>query len=95
MEGRVTQPLKELTCVERLADVLAHLASLRGNVPGCLRGGPCRGLLFPDTECLVSGNAQAIGRWFSSGLLPHQSKLSYDACDLVLYHLDTAPHNIP
>jgi serine/threonine protein kinase len=94
MDGTVRQPLEEPFYIKRVANVLAHLASLHGNVPGCLSGGPCQGLLFPDAERLVFGSVQEMERWFNSRLLPHQPKLSFHGCDLVLCHLDIAPRNI-
>jgi hypothetical protein len=70
------QSIEESVYIKRLAVVLAHLASLRGSVPGSVSASLCRSLLFPDAECLIFGQVQAMERWFRSPLITLTSPLT-------------------
>lgn len=94
IKGKVIDPLEDLGAVEKIAGVLDYFATLRHTTPGSLCGGPCRGLLFPDTEDLVFESPDEMEKWFNSRLLSHNPKLSFQGCDFVLCHLDLAPRNI-
>lgn len=56
ISGETIDPLEDRSAIEKVASVLDHFAALQHSVPGPLCGGPCRGLLFPDTEDLVFNN---------------------------------------
>ncbi|KAJ5225231.1 kinase-like protein [Penicillium chermesinum] len=94
INGKVIDPLEELGAVEKVAGVLDYFATLQRATPGSLCKGPCRGLLFPDTEDLVFKSPDEMEKWFNSRLLSHNPKLSFQGCDFVLCHLDLAPRNI-
>ncbi|KAI9841869.1 MAG: hypothetical protein M1837_000339 [Sclerophora amabilis] len=94
IEGTVIEPLENPAYIEKVARVLAHFATLRGDIPGPLGGGPSRGLLWPENEDLSFESVEAMEEWFNSRLLPHESKLSFASCELVLCHLDIAPRNL-
>jgi hypothetical protein len=66
MEGRVIDRLERHTQVQRLADVLAHSASLHRGTPGSLDGDPSRGLLFQDTENLMFDSTETMETCFNS-----------------------------
>lgn len=94
IEGKVIQPLEDISAVKKVAGVLDHLATLRHSIPGSLCGGICRGLLFPETEDLFFDSLDGIEKWFNSRLFAHDPKLTFQGCELVLCHLDIAPRNI-
>jgi hypothetical protein len=94
IEGRVIDPLVEPDRIERLAHVLDYFSTLKGDIPGSLSGGPCRGLLWPETQDLTFYSIEKMEAWFNSRLLPGEGKLSFQNCDLVLCHLDIAPRNV-
>ncbi|KAJ5617371.1 kinase-like protein [Penicillium hordei] len=94
IEGRVIHPLEDSAALQKVVDVLDYFATLRHTNPGSLCGGPCRGLLFPETEDLLFDDLDEMEKWFNSRLLPDNPKLSFQGCNLVLCHLDIAPRNI-
>lgn len=94
IEGKVIDPLEDVSAVEKVARVLDYFATLRHTVPGSLCGGACRGLLFPDTEDLVFDSLDAMEKWFNSRLFANNPKLTFQGCELVFCHLDIAPRNI-
>lgn len=51
--GKAIDPLEETAAVEKVAGVLDYFTAIRRNIPGSLCGGPCRDLLFPETEYLI------------------------------------------
>ncbi|KAJ9288395.1 hypothetical protein DTO021C3_3914 [Paecilomyces variotii] len=93
MEGRVIDPL-EPDRIERLARVLDYFLMIEGDTPGSLSGGPCRGLLWPETQDLTFWSMERMEAWFNSRLFPGEGKVSFQNCDLVLCHLDIAPRNV-
>lgn len=95
INGKIIDPLEDKSAIEKVARVLDHFATLQQhNVPGPLSGGPCRGLLFPDTEDLVFNNLDGMEKWFNSRLFAHNPKLNLQGCELVFCHLDIAPRNL-
>jgi Phosphotransferase enzyme family len=94
MAGKVIDPLEDSSCIEKIARVLTHFASLHGDIPGTLSGGPSCGLIFPETEELTFASVKAMEAWFNSRLFAQDPKLSLQGCKLVLCHLDIAPRNI-
>ncbi|KAJ5150638.1 uncharacterized protein N7500_010827 [Penicillium coprophilum] len=85
IEGKVIDPLDDVSAIQRVASY---------NIPRSLYGGACRGLLFPETEDLVSDSLSRIEEWFNSRLFAYNPNLDLQGCDLVLYHLGITPHNI-
>ncbi|KAF3391939.1 hypothetical protein DPV78_010612 [Talaromyces pinophilus] len=94
IDGRIIDPLEEPVTFKNVADMLDYFATFRGTVPGSLSRGPCRGLLFPETEDLMFDNTDEMEKWFNSRLFEHNPKLTLQGCELVLCHLDIAPRNI-
>jgi aminoglycoside phosphotransferase (APT) family kinase protein len=94
IRGKVIDPLEDVTAIEKVAGVLDYFATLRHTSPGSLCGGFCRGLLFPETEDLIFDSIDEMEKWFNSRLFPHNPKLTFRSCELVLCHLDIAPRNI-
>ncbi|KAJ5586713.1 kinase-like protein [Penicillium hispanicum] len=94
IQGKVLDPLEDISAVKKVASVLDYFGTLRHSIPGSLCGGFCRGLLFPDTEDLVFDSLDKMEKWFNSRLFAHNPKLTFQDCDLVLCHLDIAPRNI-
>lgn len=94
IEGRVIDPLDDPELIAKVARVLDHFCSITANRPGSLWGGPCRGLLWPDSEDLNFEDKGQMERWFNSRLFAGEGKVSFRDCDLVLCHLDIAPRNI-
>ncbi|RWQ93559.1 kinase-like domain-containing protein [Paecilomyces variotii] len=93
MEGRVIDPL-EPDRIKRLARVLDYFSMIEGDTPGSLSGGPCRGLLWPETQDLTFWSMEKMEAWFNSRLFPGEGKVSFRNCNLVLCHLDIAPRNV-
>ncbi|KAJ5167666.1 uncharacterized protein N7482_003260 [Penicillium canariense] len=94
IDGKVIDPLEDVSAIQRVASVLNYFATLRYDVPGSLYGSACRGLLFPETEDLVFDSLDGMEKWFNSRLFAHNPKLTLRGCELVLCHLDIAPRNI-
>ncbi|KAJ0424991.1 kinase-like protein [Aspergillus carlsbadensis] len=92
--GRIIDPLEDAMAIEKAAGVLDYFATLQHTSPGSLCRGPCRGLLFPETEDLTFDSLDEMEKWFNSRLLPQNPKLTFRNCELVLCHLDIAPRNI-
>ncbi|KAJ5950730.1 kinase-like protein [Penicillium vulpinum] len=93
IEGKIVDILDE-TAIQKVAGVLNYFTTLRHTSPGSLSGGPCRGLIFPDTEDLVFNSSHEMEEWFNSRLFAHNPKLILQGCELVFCHLDIAPRNI-
>lgn len=93
MEGKVIDTL-EPDHIKRLVHVLDYFSMLKGDTPGSLSGGPCRGILWPETEDLTFASFEKMEAWFNSKLFLGEGKVSFQDCDLVLCHLDLAPRNI-
>lgn len=49
IEGKVIEPLEDISAIEKVAGVLDYFATFRHSIPGSL----CHGLLFPETGDLV------------------------------------------
>ncbi|PGH36501.1 hypothetical protein GX50_00688 [[Emmonsia] crescens] len=94
IEGKVIDPLDDPDIIGRVICVLDHFSTLIGDKPGSLSGGPCHGLLWPDTEDLTFKNIENMEAWFNSRLFPGEGRISFQNHDLVLCHLDIAPRNI-
>ncbi|CAG8050980.1 unnamed protein product [Penicillium olsonii] len=93
IDGTVMDPADD-SALRKVADLMDYFATLRHTNPGSLCGGPCRGILFPETEDLLFDNLDHMERWFNSRLLPSDPNISFQGCDLVFCHLDLAPRNI-
>lgn len=94
IKGKIIDPLEDKSAIEKVASVLDHFSTLKHSVPGPLSGGPCRGLLFPDTEDLVFDSLDGMEKWYNSRLFAHNPKLNLQGCELVFCHLDIAPRNL-
>lgn len=66
IDGRIIDPLEEPGAIKKVADMLDYFATFRGTVPGSLSRGPCRGLLFPETEDLIFNSTDEMEKWFNS-----------------------------
>lgn len=53
IEGKVIEPLEDISAIEKVAGVLDYFATFRHSIPGSLCRGFCHGLLFPETGDLV------------------------------------------
>ncbi|KAJ5178393.1 kinase-like protein [Penicillium coprophilum] len=53
IEGKVIDPLHDVSAVYRVTNVLSHFVTLRYIIPGSLYRGACHGLLFPETEPVI------------------------------------------
>ncbi|PLB48820.1 kinase-like protein [Aspergillus steynii IBT 23096] len=94
IDGKIIDPLADKSAIEKVVTVLDHFSTLRHGTPGPLAGGPCRGLLFPETEDVVFDSVDGMERWFNSRLFAHNPTLNLQGFELVLCHLDIAPRNI-
>lgn len=75
IEGKVINPLDDISAIQGVASMLNHFATLRYNTPGSLYGGACRGLLFPETEDLVFDSLSQMEEWFNSRLFAYNPNL--------------------
>lgn len=97
VHGTKIDPIEDPNLVQRLADIIAHFTTIRGEIPGTLSRGPCGGIIFPDNgDEFTFETIQAMEDFFNRRLFPHQdpSKISLKGVELVLCHLDIAPRNI-
>lgn len=68
IEGKSMDLLEDSAALQKVVDVLDYFATLRHTNPGPLCGGPCRELLFPETEDLVFDDLDEMEKWFNSRL---------------------------
>lgn len=68
IKGQILTPLEDQRLIRRVARVLEHLAELSCRVPGPLRSGVPRGLLWPENEDLSFVNILDVERYFNSRL---------------------------
>lgn len=94
IKGQILTPLEDQRLIRRVARVLEHLAELSCRVPGPLRSGVPRGLLWPENEDLSFVNILDVERYFNSRLAKSSPRLDFAQCSVVLCHLDVAPRNI-
>ena len=95
IQGTNIDPIEDPELVQRIADIVAHFASIRGEIPGTLSRGPCSGILFPDCDEFTFTTTQAMEDFFNRRLFPHNPpKINLKGVELVLCHLDIAPRNI-
>ncbi|KAK2768420.1 hypothetical protein FQN54_000275 [Arachnomyces sp. PD_36] len=93
--GTKIDPIEDPKLVRKVADIVAHFASIKGDVPGTLSRGPCGSILFPDNDEFTFETVQAMEVWINRRIFPHQSsKISLKGVELVLCHLDIAPRNL-
>ena len=94
VRGTNIDPIEDPKLVQRIAGIVAHFASIRGEVPGTLSRGPCAGILFPDCDEFTFDTVQAMEDFFNRRLFPHNPpKINLKGAQLVLCHLDIAPRN--
>lgn len=94
VQGTIMNLIDDREYIEEIANIVDHLSTLRGDRSGSLSGGPCRGLLWPETEDLIFNSTHQMENWLNSMLLPGEGKLSLENYGLVLCHLDIAPRLI-
>ncbi|KAK2763307.1 hypothetical protein FQN54_009943 [Arachnomyces sp. PD_36] len=98
VHGRRIDPLDDPERIERIAKIVAHFASIRGEQLGALGGGPSRGIIFPDNYGdPVFDDVQAMEDFYNKRLFPRNGvklDLNLKGVELVLCHLDIAPRNI-
>ena len=91
VDGHVKETLEE-SDIKTVTKVLQHFSTFHAESPGSLAGGPLRWLLFE--EGVEFDSLEALEDWLNHRVFPHQSKISFQGCDLVPCHLDLAPRNI-
>ncbi|KAL5317343.1 hypothetical protein ACEPPN_014438 [Leptodophora sp. 'Broadleaf-Isolate-01'] len=94
MQGRVIKPVKEPGQIERIADILAYLTTIRGSIPGPLGGGVSIGILWSEhSEEPLLHTVGEMESWFNRRLRKQDPKVRFSGSVLVLCHLDIAPRN--
>ncbi|KAK2753148.1 hypothetical protein FQN54_007974 [Arachnomyces sp. PD_36] len=93
VHGTKIDPIEDPALVQRIADIIGHFASLRGEKPGTLSRGPCNGILFADRDEFTFDTVQALEDFINRRVL-NKPKVNMKGVDLVLCHLDIAPRNI-
>ncbi|EPE26291.1 Protein kinase-like (PK-like) [Glarea lozoyensis ATCC 20868] len=105
MNGRPLEKLEESSLIQRIKDIMAYLATIRGSspevffeksyspVPGPLCGGAPAGLLWDESEETIFHTIEALERWFNRRLRKEDTKVRFSDYELVLCHLDIAPRN--
>ena len=95
IEGKVIDPLEDVTAVEKVAGVLDHFATFGHAIPGSLCRGFCRGLLFPETEDLI---LTVLTRWRSGSCLIMRDNVTNsqpsDAPPNTIVHVNAINYNI-
>lgn len=94
MEGKVIDPLEDLSQITTIARILDHLALFRREIPGPLHHGPPSGLLFLDEAEYAFKDAKDLEQWWNRRLFPGEPVMCLQSCEFVLCHLDVAPRNI-
>ncbi|KAK2761221.1 hypothetical protein FQN54_001743 [Arachnomyces sp. PD_36] len=96
VRGTKIDPIDDPKLVQRVADVVAHLSSIKGETPGTLSRGPCGSILFRDNFELIPNNLQELEDFLNKRIFSHNipSKITLEGSELVLCHLDIAPRNI-
>ena len=94
IKGRVLTPLEDPNLIRKVASTLAHMAEISRRVPGPVRSGVPRGLLWPENEDLSFKNVLDVEKYFNSRLRLGGARLVFGQCSVVLCHLDIAPRNI-
>lgn len=95
VHGTKIDPIDDSKLVQRIADIIAHFTSIKGEIPGTLSRGPCGSILFPDNDEFIFDTVQAMEDWINRRIFSHQSsKISLKGVELVLCHLDLAPRNL-
>ncbi|KAG4436696.1 hypothetical protein IFR05_007810 [Cadophora sp. M221] len=94
MQGRVIKPVEEHGLIERIADILAYLTTIRGSIPGPLGGGVSSGILWSEhSEEPLLHSVEEMESWFNRRLRKADAKLRFRESALVMCHLDKAPRN--
>ncbi|KAK0100153.1 hypothetical protein ONS95_008492 [Cadophora gregata] len=94
MRGRVIEPVEDHVLIERIADVVAYLTTIRGSVPGPLGGGVSSGILWSEhSEEPLLHTVEEMENWFNRRLRKQDPKVRFSESELVLCHLDIAPRN--
>jgi hypothetical protein len=94
VHGTRVERLEDPLQIQRVAGIVEHLLSIRGDVLGTLGGGPCGGVIFPDTEEYTFQSIEEMQNFFNKRLFPHNPKLDLEGSQLVLCHMDVAPRNM-
>ena len=94
IEGQTLTLLDNQHTIQRLADVLTHLATISYHVPGPFMSGIPRGLYWPEDEEISFKSMADLERYFNSRLSKSGPQLDLSNCTAVLCHLDIAPRNI-
>ena len=94
IKGQTLTSLHDPHIMQRVADVLAHLATISYHTPGPLISGIPRGLYWPENEEISFKSMADLERYFNSRLSKRGPQLDLSNCSAVLCHLDVAPRNI-
>jgi hypothetical protein len=60
VHGTKIDPIDDPELVQRIAGIVAHFASIEGEIPGTLSRGPCGSILFPDNYEFTFDTVQAM-----------------------------------
>ena len=94
IKGEILTPLEDPNRIRKVASALAHMQDISRRVPGPLRSGVPRGLLWPEDEDLTFADMLDVEGYFNSRLAKGSPRLAFGQCRVVLCHLDVAPRNI-
>jgi hypothetical protein len=96
VHGATIDPLEDPDRVQRIAEIVSHFTSIRGQLPGTLSRGPSGGIIFPENHGkFVFNDTQALEDFFNKRLFPSDpQRLDLKGVELVLCHLDLTPRNI-
>ncbi|KAH7317276.1 hypothetical protein BKA65DRAFT_111966 [Rhexocercosporidium sp. MPI-PUGE-AT-0058] len=94
MQGRVIKSVEDHVLIDRIADIVAYLTTIRGSIPGPLGGGVSSGILWSEhSEEPLLHTVEEMESWFNRRLRKQDPKLRFNESVLVLCHLDIAPRN--
>ena len=94
IEGQTLTLPNNRHIMQRVADVLTHLATISYHIPGPFKSGIPRGLYWPEDEEISFKSMSDLERYFNSRLSKSGPQLDLSNCSAVLCHLDIAPRNI-
>jgi len=94
IEGKILRPDMQDGIMDKLADILAHLASKTGKKPGPFGGGLAQGLLWPDGEEISFRCTEDLQAWMNRRHRQPEAGVNFRDIPLVICHLDFAPRDI-
>ncbi|KAB8356523.1 hypothetical protein FH972_024106 [Carpinus fangiana] len=94
VEGSLASSMEDDAQIDWLVNVVHHISTLPGTLPGPVGGGPATAVVFGDSNAPEFEDIIDLTDWFNARLIPDQKPLSCANSDLVLCHLDIAPQNV-